>query len=379
MAAPNPQFITSSAFLLILSVFASSNRRASADDPEPPDLHSKLLQAVVFGQVHALTVLLREHGTTKFITNQEPLFRAAVLYNHLSVLEAMVAHGADPNVELENKLSLLDYAVVLGRVEIAGWLLEARVGSRMTPRRISTPLHLAAFHGHRQMAELMLAKGPWSANEQGGELGWTPLHTLAQNHPSMRDDAVKWHARAVLEGAMLDWELPQPPVMGVQPDVSGTAQVLLAAGADPHIKATDGVDPLLIAVMSDNDHIAGMMLAAGADPSYKIRLLFATAETDGDDKWRSVEVVDARLSKIAETLGKAPGKAGMLDTLKELVANIRPEAADELFGEEKELKVGPEDAKKVQVRLMGVTGTYFRDEKRFREQLQDKERNRDEL
>ncbi|KAI5885413.1 ankyrin, partial [Schizophyllum commune H4-8] len=41
-----------------------------------------------------------------------------------------------------------------------------------------TPLHVAAYHGHINMVELLVERG---ANiEARGEGGWTPLHFAAQ-------------------------------------------------------------------------------------------------------------------------------------------------------------------------------------------------------
>ena len=98
-----------------------------------------------------------------------------------------------------------------------------------------TPLHFAAGWGHKEIAELLIAKGAdVNAKSEGLDMdGWTPLHCAA--------------------------------VFGKNEVV----ELLIAEGADINAKNRGGVTPLYDAAFKGHKEIAELLIAKGADVNAK--------------------------------------------------------------------------------------------------------------
>ena len=94
-----------------------------------------------------------------------------------------------------------------------------------------TPLHLAAFFGHRDAAELLLDRGGDVALVARNALAVTPLHSA---------------------------------VAGRASDVAG---LLVAHGADINARQEGGFTPLHGAAQNGDQPLVALLLAAGADPA----------------------------------------------------------------------------------------------------------------
>ena len=154
----------------------------------------------------------------------------------------------------------LHWAAYCGHKDIAELLLAKKADVNAEESDRSTPLHWAAYYGHKDMAELLLADG---ANVNAEDcLGHTPLLLAAmQNHM----DLVK---------------------------------LLLAKSADVNAKAVDGNTPLIEAASNGNRDMVELLLATGADVNVRNSIA----------GWTSLDFAeDAGHDDVAELLGQLGG------------------------------------------------------------------------
>ena len=151
---------------------------------------------------------------------------AAAMFGHKDVAELLLANHADVNAKDKNgamplhrlldcnppgKLDCCDFVKLL----LANG---ADVHAKVEPHG-STPLHLAAEHGLKDVAALLLAEG--AEVNAGNHRGWTPLHYAA-----FHDFLDERH--------------------------TGVAQLLLWKKADAQAKNNDGNTPLKLARFQDS-------------------------------------------------------------------------------------------------------------------------------
>ncbi|CAG0899821.1 unnamed protein product [Cyprideis torosa] len=161
-----------------------------------------------------------------------PLVQATV-NDHHSVVEVLLAHGADPNISPMSNFSL-----------------------DLHTNEQSSPLHHATS---AETAELLIAKGAEvNAENWGGE---TPLFT-----------ATRWNRHSVVRvllahGADLnirDIEQISPLHQATSAEI---AELLILKGADVNAKANNGNTPLFDAIENDHRSVIHVLLAHGADPN----------------------------------------------------------------------------------------------------------------
>lgn len=124
----------------------------------------------------------------------------------------------------------LHLAAFFGHLDLAASLLDrgADVNARSTNGLNNTPLHAAAAGGHTELVGLLLKRGAAVNTRQEG--GWTALHAAAQSGN-----------RQMLE-------------------------ILLASGADPTVRAANNQLPLDLALSRGHGEVAALLeaLAPGA-------------------------------------------------------------------------------------------------------------------
>jgi uncharacterized protein len=184
----------------------------------------ELIQAAKQGDVASLSrlvaedpVLLQARGSS----GETPLM-AALYRGHHDFVAALVKAGAPLDVFA---------AAAIGRLDA----LERELASN--PAAVNavaydgwTPLHLAAFFGHRAEAERLLAAGADLAAVSRNALKNTPLH-------------------AAVAGGHVD-----------------AALLLIERGAEPNARDAGGHTPLHIAAEAGSEPIVKALLARGADP-----------------------------------------------------------------------------------------------------------------
>ena len=130
-------------------------------------------------------------------------------------------------------------------------ILRASVSARSLTGQ--TPLHLAARRTDGAMAELLLTnRAPVDARDKVGN---TPLLTALQ---TASGDSVE------KQTAVRDTKV-NVSVLAVQQQQLGFVRLLLAFRADPNLRNTDGLTPLIGAVSLGNEPVVNALLAAHAD------------------------------------------------------------------------------------------------------------------
>ncbi len=115
-------------------------------------------------------------------------------------------------------------------------------------------LGFAAFFGHLELLERLLARGAAFETPSDNPMRVRPLHSAVAHHDQARAIAL---ARALLE-----------------------------AGADPNTRQEDGMTPLHEAVFNANETLTALLIAHGADPALANdagQSPLAQAEAEGKD------------------------------------------------------------------------------------------------
>lgn len=126
-----------------------------------------------------------------------------------------------------------------------------------------TPLHMAAYAGHKAVCETLLGKGADPSVRANG--GVTPLHFAAlQGHKDII-------ALLIAKGADVDIKTDKnsTPLMFAAQMKTDVGQFLLTKGASPKAVSLDGTTPLLQAINGGNTVLAEELIAKGADVNAK--------------------------------------------------------------------------------------------------------------
>lgn len=189
----------------------------------PPE--AALFEALQRGDTTRVAELLRAHPEWANARNRDgdSALLVAAYSGRREGFEALLAAGAAVDVFEASALGLT------GRVETL--LGEDPERARAYSHDGWTPLHLASFFGHRDLAALLLARGA-DVNARSRSTRFarenTPLHAAAAN------------ARTAV------------------------AEVLLERGADVNARDGSGFTPLALAANSKNDLLVLMLMERGA-------------------------------------------------------------------------------------------------------------------
>ena len=245
--------------------------------------------------------------------------------------------------------ALLD-AAEKGNIEAVKQHLAA--GADVNAMGRGTPLHYAAYGGHKEVAELLIAEGA-DVNESNGI--YTPLDWAYSDNQNRNADELRFTETAALlrkhgakQGVYLGppkdiWEaategdmeavkqfIDEGADVNVKNKVGSTPllyaavhkeiiELLIAKGADVNAKNNSGWTPLLMAVLGDRKEVIELLIAKGADVNAKDSRKDSRGKTPLD--W----AIEKNYTETADLLRKHGGK-----TKKELEA---AELREQLVGE----------------------------------------------
>ncbi len=251
-------------------------------------------EAAAMGALEKVKVLLKDDPTLVCGFDQKGYMAIqwAAYRGHKEVVELLLANGAECTLlvaaaigDLEKTRAILkentelvfgkdaaggtplEYAAYWGHKEVAELLLANGANVNARNNDGTTVLNTAAYQGHKEIVELLLANG---ADVRAKE-GYAPLDcAVSQGHKEVvkllldRGADVNANVRGKFQKA--DYKFPLPPLISaVSQGHREMAALLLANGADANAVDSFGHTPLYYALSHGHRDITNLLLANGAD------------------------------------------------------------------------------------------------------------------
>ena len=245
----------------------------------------RLVDAVRGGDLHAVRMLLQEpdHVNVRQPDGATALHWAVYL-NDLETAELLLEAGADADAANELGVTPLYLACENGNAALVRALLAAGATPHAVLPSGETALMTAARAGSVGAVLALLAHGAdvqareatekqtalmWAASQRHGSVVEALLDAGADVHARSRvRPVVTAHsARTSSEGAVVVVEEGgfTPLLFAARSGDFASAELLLAAGADPNHTAPAGTSALVVAAHSGHGALAGLLLDVGAD------------------------------------------------------------------------------------------------------------------
>ena len=203
---------------------------ADVNIAEPRRGQTALMWAAAEGHADVVSALLEIGANPKVVSKSG--FNAlafAIAKNDALSARSLIAAGLDPNFILPSGNRLLMMAMAYGHTEAASALLESGADIRATDRAGSTALHVAAQAGNLVLVKQLLDKGA-DPNVR------TAQTTTMQ---AARGAGGGGGGRAVVGGALT------PLMIAARANQLEVMKLLVAAGADPKLRADNGSTTLM--------------------------------------------------------------------------------------------------------------------------------------
>jgi len=257
--------------------------------PEPPTAKApdiSIHDAAIGGNIEAVKKHLAAGANVnaKDMFGETPFHKAA-LGGRKEIVELLIAKGADVNAKNEKGFTPMDHAAIWDHKEIVDLLVKhggksgaadsihvaAAVGNiEAVKQHLAagtdvqdegdwTPLHHAAYNGHKEIVELLIAN---DADVNAKEIArQTPLHVAAYNgHKEIVELLIDAGADVNAKPTLFGWVPLHNAVRGGQKEV---AELLIASDADVNAKDDDGGTPLDLAIKFKNTETADLLRKHG--------------------------------------------------------------------------------------------------------------------
>lgn len=277
-AGTGPRGVT--CFLLCLAAQA-----AIAADPviEVVEKPAPLVEAVHAGDDAKATTLLtgpQHQDVNQTSSDGTTALHWAVYRNDVTLVERLLAAGANANARNDYGSTPLSEAAVVGNAAVIKKLLEAGANVESANGDGQTALMIVARSSNLEAAKLLLDHGA-NVNARERWRGQTALMwAAAESQPQMVRLLIKHHAAVNARSDLTNFErqVTSEPRMQARPSGGFTpllygarkgclecVKFLVAAGADVNLADPDGVSPLLRATENLNFDIAAFLVQHGAE------------------------------------------------------------------------------------------------------------------
>jgi ankyrin repeat protein len=262
---------------------AEEMKRIQAMIRDSPDLingqdgnNIPLHTAVKGNQISVARFLLENKADVNAGKGETAINLAADLGNK-QMIELLLDHGAgvnDVHSHYADKYAPLHLAAEHGYRSVAELLLARKADVNIRTKTGLTPLHIASEKGFKAFAELLLANGADLAARDSS--GATPLHSAINsgNKPTVELLlAGKADVNAKTQNGMT------PLMKAAQNGQFEIARLLLEKGAAINAKTDSGANaawsPLHFAIAGNQNDLVKLFLDAGADTNIKVRYWFS--------------------------------------------------------------------------------------------------------
>lgn len=185
--------------------------------------------------------------------------QALLVHGEPAEIEQLLAQGMDANLLFPDGNSALTVATREGNVEVVKLLLNhgARVYARN--RYDETAIMLAAWHGHDDIIDMLLA---WGAELGPNRKGWTPLIYAA--HAGRCDTLYHLLDLSTAEVDIKTSAGMTALMYAAREGHPECVKSLLRAGADMDVRTPSGKTAAKLAASTGNTDIAELLLISGA-------------------------------------------------------------------------------------------------------------------
>jgi ankyrin repeat protein len=220
-------------------------KRRVEESARPVKARATALHYAAFCGIHDVAAfLIVEHSqdvnARGFAKKETPLYVAS-RRGEGDVARVLLEHGADAEIQDDDKLTPLHRASEEGHAKVARVLLDHGVNTEARDSLKQSPLLLASEKGHLEVARLLLEHG--ADTEARAHKGNPLLHASNRGHVELVRFFLKHGARA----NVLNAEGRTPLHLASEYGNLETARVLLEHGVDANAQDADNITPLHLA------------------------------------------------------------------------------------------------------------------------------------
>lgn len=201
-----------------------------------------------------------------------PKLHVAAERGNVQCIEEILLDGENINKRDYHGLTALHYAAQGGQRSIIDLLLNKGAEIDARGNRGETPLYVATYYCHGKVVRALLEKGANVANrfKTNSGLWLAPLLIASGNgcDPTILKDLLKAGADA---NEIEKWYRYNPLIFASATGNLQAVEVLLSAGVAVNHQSNDGLTGLIGAAIKGSKEIVQILLAAGADPTIRAR------------------------------------------------------------------------------------------------------------
>lgn len=219
--------------------------------------------AAASGNVMLVRTLLQKgaHANASFGDENVTALHVAAMDGHEEVIRELLKHDVDINKQDNDSWTALQCAARMGHAGVIKMLASHGAHVNSPEHNDDAPLMLALLHNHTQGALELISLG---ADVNSGQNHMTALHLAAQNGDLAIVRELLSRGAAV-NALNHENQTPSPLMIAASHDHLEIAEELVNYGADVNKANSELLSPLHVAVIRNNIKMIALLIAAGAD------------------------------------------------------------------------------------------------------------------
>ncbi len=184
-----------------------------------------------------------------------------ILLNDIEEVDKLLEDGLDPNVQNDDGLTALHYAIFIEHFEIADLLIKHGANYEYSKVKDNRMLIDAVFRGASDTARLMISKGGYDLNALG-PLEWPPLlEAIRFGHTEIVEMLLEAEVEVNFQDTNGWTALHEAAYSGFDEII----ELLLLSGADVSVKNERGFTPLHVATLGGYSNSVKMLVEHGSN------------------------------------------------------------------------------------------------------------------